>query len=246
MYKATLDEIDYPDNDGNPMSDNTLQLDWILRLKANFDILFHADPNVFVAADLLWYPVEGENKIRSAPDAMIVFGRPKGYRGSYKQWDEAGIAPQVVFEILSPGNTVSEMRRKRFFYEEYGVEEYYQYDPDENQLLVWIRRDNQLVPIEPEQNGSVRRFTSPRLTVRFEITEEALVIYNPDGSPFRDAVELNELYQEEKQRAEDERRKAEAERRKAEAERRKAEAERERAEKLAEKLRNLGIDPDTL
>ena len=39
--------------------------------------------------------------------AMVVFGRPKGYRGSYRQWEEGGIAPQVVFEILSPGNRAS-------------------------------------------------------------------------------------------------------------------------------------------
>ncbi len=32
---------------------------------------------------------------------MVVFGRPKGDRGSYKQWLENQIAPQVVFEILS-------------------------------------------------------------------------------------------------------------------------------------------------
>ena len=45
---------------------------------------------------LLWYAVEGDNKIRQAPDAMVAFGRPKGYRGSYRQWEEGGIAPQVV------------------------------------------------------------------------------------------------------------------------------------------------------
>lgn len=81
----------------------------------------------------LWYPVEGNNKIRLAPDAMVVFGRSKGdspeatlcERGSYRQWVEGGIAPQVVFEIVSPGNRMAEMSRKLHFYEQYGVEEYY-------------------------------------------------------------------------------------------------------------------------
>ena len=72
--------------------------------QGGLDALFRDDPDVFVAGDLLWYPVEGDPKTRIAPDAMVVFGRPKGYRGSYKQWDEGGIAPQVVFEVLSPGN----------------------------------------------------------------------------------------------------------------------------------------------
>ena len=88
--------------------------------------------HVFIAGDLLWYPVEGDNKICQAPDAMVVFGRPKGDRGSYKQWLENQIAPQVVFEIISPGNTKAEMRRKWQFYQRFGVEEYYLYDPDAN------------------------------------------------------------------------------------------------------------------
>ena len=58
-------------------------------------IVFRDDPNVFVAGDLLWYPVEGDPKTRMAPDTMVAFGRPKGYRGSYKQWVEGGSRPIV-------------------------------------------------------------------------------------------------------------------------------------------------------
>jgi Uma2 family endonuclease len=71
-----------------------------------------------VAANLLWYAVEGKPAIRGAPDIFVVFGRPKRLRGSYKQWEEGGIAPQVVFEILSPGNRPGEMQRKFAFYEQ--------------------------------------------------------------------------------------------------------------------------------
>jgi Uma2 family endonuclease len=46
-----------------------------------------------------------------APDVMVVFGRPKGERRSYRQWQEGNIAPQVVFEILSSGNTLKEMAK---------------------------------------------------------------------------------------------------------------------------------------
>jgi Uma2 family endonuclease len=51
--------------------------------------------------------IEGDNKTCQAPDTMVVFGRPKGDRGSYKQWQEENIPPQVVFEFLSPSNTLS-------------------------------------------------------------------------------------------------------------------------------------------
>lgn len=101
-------------------------------IKANLDILFAVDADVFVAGDLLWYPAQvQEPPVPSqAPDVMVAFGRPKGRRGSYRQWQEANIPPQVVFEILSPGNTPAEMTRKFALYQTYGVEEYYLYDPD--------------------------------------------------------------------------------------------------------------------
>ncbi len=85
LATSTATEIVYPENDGNPMSDNTEQFKWIVLIKENLEIFFASEPNVFVAGDLLWYPVEGDNKTRQAPDAMVVFGRPKGKRGSYQQ-----------------------------------------------------------------------------------------------------------------------------------------------------------------
>jgi Uma2 family endonuclease len=85
--------IIYPDDNGEPMSDNTDQFRLIVGIKENSELLFANDPNVFVAGDLLWYPVEGNNKLCQAPDVMVVFGRPKGYRGSYQQWNEDNIGP---------------------------------------------------------------------------------------------------------------------------------------------------------
>jgi Uma2 family endonuclease len=132
LQTSTQPDIFYPDSDGQPMSDNTKQFRWIVLIQQNLQSLFAADPNIFVAGDLLWYPVEGDNKTRQAPDAMVVFGRPRGDRGSYQQWKEENIVPQVVFEIRSPGNSQTELDKKLLFYERYGVEEYYLYDPDKN------------------------------------------------------------------------------------------------------------------
>jgi Uma2 family endonuclease len=207
-------EIIYPDSDGKPMADNTRQFDMIVMIQGGLAALFAGRPDVFVAGDLLWYPVEGSNTIRAAPDAMVVFGRPPGYRGSYKQWEEDGLAPQVVFEVLSPGNTRPEMIRKRQFYERYGVEEYYEYDPDRGQLRGWLRRAERLEAI-PEMAGWI----SPRLGIRFALDGMDLALYRPDGRRFETFVELDQCYEAERQRAEAERQRAEAERQRAEAER---------------------------
>src|SRR5262245_45876770 len=117
-----IEEVCYPESDGRPMADNTKQFRWIVTIQGGLDALFRDSPNVVVAGDLLWYPVEGQNRIAAAPDVLVVFGRPKGDRGAYLQWKEEHIAPQVVFEVLSPGNTPNEMTNKFAFYNRYSVE----------------------------------------------------------------------------------------------------------------------------
>ena len=244
----TAPAIIYPDSDGHPMSDNTKQFRWIVIIKENLELLFAAYMDVFVAGDLLWYPVEGDNKTRQAPDTMVIFGRPKGDRGSYKQWEEDNIPPQVVFEILSPGNRLKAMAHKLKFYERYGVEEYYIYDPDDIELIGWLRSGEQLEIIE-EMNGWV----SPRLGVRFQMTSDNLEIFSPTGERFLTFVELAQLREQERQRAETERQRADEERQRAETERQRAdealsqlEQERQRYQALEELLRERGINPEQL
>ncbi|HAO11236.1 MAG TPA: hypothetical protein DCQ51_08725 [Planktothrix sp. UBA8407] len=248
-------EIIYPETDGKPMANNTEQFNWIVAIEQNLEWLFANDPNVFVAGDLFWYPVEGKPHIVNAPDVLVALGRPKGKRGSYMQWKEEGIPPQVVFEILSPGNTKSEMERKLVFYERYGVEEYYIYNPDNYQFQGWQRGDGGLDVIEISEN-----YVSPRLGIRFEVSEAELQIYRPDGAKFLSYVEINQQLEQEIQRAETERQRAETERQRAETESQRAETERQRAEetevllrqetersqRLAERLRQMGINPDEL
>jgi Uma2 family endonuclease len=173
-------EIVYPDSDGMPMADNTLQYAWIVTIMGNLDALFAANPNVFVAGDNLVYPVKGDNTIRQAPDVYVAFGRPKGHRGSYRVWEEGGIFPQVVFEVLSPGNRAGEMKKKRQFYRTYGAEEYYVIDPVDGIAEGWVRDGDEFREVD-EMNG----FVSPRLGIRFDTAGEQLVIAHPDGRPFQ-------------------------------------------------------------
>jgi len=212
--------IEYPDSDGLPMAENTLQFEWIVTIKGGVDALFLDDPKVFVAGDLLWYPVEGEPTIRMGPDVLVAFGRPKGHRGSYKQWEEGHLAPQVIFEILSPGNRPGEMDREFQFYQQYGVEEYYVYDPDDGSLEGWRRAGDHLEQI-PQMAG----FVSPRLGIHFDPGKgpDNLMIFGPNGAPF---LSYTELFP------------------KSESEQRRADLADQRAERLAVRLRELGIEPD--
>lgn len=231
-------EIVYPESDGKPMADNTKQFRYIVMIEGGIDALFADQEDVFVAGDLLWYPVEGAPKIRVAPDTMVAFGRPKGDRGSYRQWEEGDVAPQVVFEILSPGNTTPEMDRKFAFYERYGVEEYYIYDPDRNTLAGWQRAGSTLRVIDPMEG-----WTSPRLGIRFSYVSGDLQVYHPDGRRFLTFVDLEQQRAAQQQRAEQAEQAYMQEQQRAEqAEQARAE-QQQRAERLLAQLRALGVEP---
>jgi Uma2 family endonuclease len=210
-------ELLYPDSDGLPMAENTEQYEWIVRLVTNLKHLLK-DEEAFVAGDLLWYPVQVDQPPApcQAPDAMVAFGRPPGYRGSYKQWEENNIAPQVVFEILSPKNTRREMAEKQKFYERHGVLEAYYYDPERKDFWGFVREN-------PEEvctlvTALYLPWTSPRLQIRFELFEDGLSVFYPDGREFR-KPEAALLAQEQAQA---------------------------KLNQALAKLQELGIDPDTL
>jgi Uma2 family endonuclease len=235
-------QIEYPDSDGNPMSDNTKQFRWITTIKYNLDWLFANDQNVFVAGDLLWYPVEGNPKRRVAPDVMVAFDRPKGDRGSYKQWLEGDIAPQVVFEILSPGNTANEMSLKLAFYELHDVEEYYVYDPDTNDLSGWKREHGYLTEVLVMQD-----WISPRLGIRFDLsTPPELQIYRPNGEPFLTFDQVSRELETTTRELETTTRELENISQTLSTTQQTLAAEADRSLILAAKLRELGIDPDTI
>lgn len=253
----------YPDSDGELMADNTEQYQWIVMLVENLKRLLKNEL-AFVAGDLLWYPVQVETitgeplpKVpRQAPDAMVAFGRPDGYRGSYQQWKEDDIAPQVVFESLSPSNTHIERAEKQYFYQKYGVEEIYFYDLQQQDFWGLVRNDGDWDWVMDLNMPWI----SPLLKIRFEMFEDGLAVYYPDGEPFKrlkQFAEERDQVQVERDQAQAERDQIQAERDEIQLERDQAQTERDRAQverdqaqaerdRLAAKLKALGIDPEVL
>ena len=175
--------------------------------------------------------MKGEPKITPCARCHGRVWAPKGHRGSYRQWEEDDIAPQVVFEVQSPGNTVGEMREKFEFYDMHGVEEYYLYDPHTNALHGWQRSAGRLKPI-----AQMAGWRSPRLDIRFVLEDDTLHIYRPDGERF---LTYEEQYQQRKQARQ------EAQKASQEAQKARQETEQERAMRLKMEalLRKHGIDP---
>lgn len=248
MDSLAEEDIYYPDSDGEPVANSTQHYELIATTKAGLERVFHNRPDVFVAADLFWYPVKGNPKIAVAPDVMVAFGRPPGARKSYKQWEEADTPFQVVFEFLSDANTPREMYKKAMFFDRYGVEEYYVYDMERGILEGFIRYGGELSVIEDGLDGWV----SPRLGVRFEVVwsgrkpgqgKPELMMYDSNGKRFASYQELAlELDASQSKLGEVESKLGEAESKLSKAEQ-ELQQEQERNRLMAEKLRALGIEP---
>ncbi|MCB9745944.1 MAG: Uma2 family endonuclease [Alphaproteobacteria bacterium] len=242
MLQASREEaVHYPCSDGEPMADNTKQYEWIVTIRENLDTLL---PGAFVGADNFWYPIEGDNRTRRAPDVYVALGRPKGHRSAYLQWKEDGVAPQVVFEIWSPRNTFAEHVQKLRWDERFGVQEYYTWDPDRLDLSAWHRdAEGRLEPV-----AIVDGLRSALLGITFHILPDGdLEIHYPDGGRF---LTWAEHYHKCQSMADEAQAKAEARVAQAQAKADEAQAKAEAAEAhaaaLAEKLRALGLDPDAL
>ena len=234
-----------------PPPDDMLRWEWRTKLVGELRELF-ADQRVFVATDLFWYPRADDSAVRERPDVLVAFDRPTDFRDAYRQWDEEGVPPHVVFELRAARDTRAAMAAKQAFYDRHGVEEYYLLDPGNGSGIGWVRGDGRFELVYP-----LGGYVSPRLAVRFEEGGGELKLFTPDGREFRTREErVGEMQEElrqttlafesERERAINALRWLSEERDRAQTARERAEQEKAAKDALAAKLREIGIDPDEL
>ena len=125
---ANAEDVFYPCSDGRPMADNMWQANAILNATSD---LRAARPDALVAADILVYPEEGNNRNRIVPDVLVAFDLGTYERSSYFVWKE-GKPPDWVLEVASPGTQTKDRRAKRERYAAMGVPEYWLFAPKGN------------------------------------------------------------------------------------------------------------------
>ncbi|AUI67100.1 MULTISPECIES: Uma2 family endonuclease [Glaesserella] len=74
-----------------------------------------------------------------------------------KKLDEKGCigAPDLVVEILSPGNSKREMKDKYELYQEQGVSEYWVVRPEEQNIHIYVLENGKYIGITPVVEGDV-------------------------------------------------------------------------------------------
>ena len=168
----------------------------------------------------------------------------------------------MIIELLSDSTAkVDKGLKKQLYQNQFRTPEYFWFSPNTLELVGWRLTDSEYKTIPVSENGW---YWSQELGLYLGVWEDRLRYFTVEGRlvPTPEEANLEEIRKAEieRQKAEIERQRAETERQKAETERQKAEIEYKRAESecqraddaenkaaiLEQKLRELGIEPDSL
>ncbi|MCP5494161.1 MAG: Uma2 family endonuclease [Leptospiraceae bacterium] len=187
------------------------------------------------------------------PDFFIVVNADSHERKSWVVWEE-GLSPDVVIELLSETTKKEDKTTKKRIYEkQLCVSEYFWYDPFDP--ADWVGHELKRGSYSEKRLDRLGRYISKKLGLALVKWNGVFMGRETTWLRFEtlDGHLLPTKEEREKQRAEREKQRAEREKQRAEREKQRAEKEclekeKERAEKekLAEKLRELGYDPDKI
>lgn len=184
QVREPLTAIEYPSSDGKPMAETDKHIQLMGELRFTLLDFYRDESDVYVAADLLLYYVEGDPRRRVAPDVFVVRGVANRQRRIYKLWEE-GRPPDFVIELSSRQLWREDLQEKWRLYEQLGVREYFIFDPEYDYLdtpLVGYRlgADGLYAALEVENN----RLHSETLDLDLVDTGETLRLFEPRTDRF--------------------------------------------------------------
>ncbi|MGB6295724.1 MAG: Uma2 family endonuclease [Rivularia sp. (in: cyanobacteria)] len=227
-------EIFYPSADGEPVAET---FDHLYALLTTLEVLkqYLANRQATVLGDQFLYYSQGFPRLRVAPDVMVIFDVAPGGRDNYKLWEE-GQVPSVIFEMTSGGTQEKDQVFKKTLYEQLGVKEYWLFDPKGE----WIEEKLRGYRLHGEIYESITDSRSEPLQLRLQVEGRLIGFYREDnGEKLLIPDELAVALQQEVVA----RRQAEEQ---VEQERQRAEQAEAEVEQLKAKLREMGVEPNSV
>lgn len=118
--------------------------------KAFLDVFDSHQCELYVAPFDVRFP-DSNGKIKTVvqPDLCVICDPNK--------LDEKGCigAPDLIVEILSPGNSKREMKDKYELYQEQGVSEYWIVRPEEQHIQIYVLENGRYIGVQPVVEGDV-------------------------------------------------------------------------------------------
>lgn len=197
------------------------QIDLLLRLMR----WYWRDRNdVYCSGNTTVYydPQQRTNRNFRGPDLFVVLGANPRPRKSWMVWREGGKYPDVVIELLSNSTAKVDRTTKKALYERHWhLPNYFWFHPDTQEFKGFQLVGSSYEAIQPNHLGHL---WSDVLGLFLGVHEGKLRLFTAAGELVLSQGE--EAIQE------------------VRLERQRTEQERQRAERLAQKLRELGINPD--
>ena len=241
-----LPEVTCPPTDlwsDEPPLESDLHLQQITILIGCLERLWQQRTNYYASGNLTIYYNEEQLKKRDfcGPDFFVVLDTEKHPRKSWVVWGEGGKYPNVIVEILSDSTANIDRNKKKNLYQNtFRTPNYFWFDPESLELQGFRLIAGQYQAIAANENGYL---WSEQLELYLGIFDRKLRYFTVDGQlvPTPQEAELEQRQAKEQIFLEKEQERKAKEQ--AILEKEQAILERER---LAQKLRELGIDPETI
>lgn len=246
---TTLDltaEITCPPTDlwsDEPPLESDLHLQQIIVLLTCLDWLWAERSDYYASGNLTIYYNQEQLKKRDfcGPDFFVVLDTEKRPRKSWVVWGEGGKYPNIIIEILSNSTAkIDRTDKKELYQNTFRTPDYFWFDPNSLEFQGFTLLAGQYQPLEPNQRGHL---WSQQLGLFLGILENQLRYFTADGelvpTPRESALQ-------EKLAKEQEKLAKELAQQSAAIAQTELIKERSYAQQLAQKLRELGVNPDEL
>jgi Uma2 family endonuclease len=226
-----------------PPLETTLHLQQMILLLNCLHWLWKDRSDYFAAGNLTVYysPYKRKSEDFRGPDFFVVLETQPHPRKSWMVWEEDGKYPNVIVELLSDSTAeVDRGLKKRLYAETFRTPEYFWFDPDNQEFEGFALVRGQYQPIEATEQGW--RW-SEQLQLYLGVHNHQLRFFEASGELVPTSDEAALLAQSATIVAQEQ---AAAAQEQAAAVARALTSEQECSAKLANKLRELGIDPEAL
>jgi Uma2 family endonuclease len=191
--------------------------------------LWQSNNNFYTSGNITVYysPRQLKSEHFRGPDFFVVLDTERKPRKSWVVWEEEGKYPNLIVELLSDSTAKTDRGLKKQIYQDiFRTPEYFWFDPHNLEFAGFVLLAGKYQPIEPNDRGWL---WSQQLELFLGVEQNQLRFFTPEGEL---VPTPSEVAKQEKQRAE--------------KEKKRAEEEKQHSDRLAAKLRELGVDPETI
>jgi len=228
-----------------PPLETILHLRQMILLLNCLNWLWRDRDDYFAAGNLTVYysPRKRKDEMFRGPDFFVALDTTSRPRKSWMIWEEDGKYPNLIVELLSSSTAeVDRDLKKTLYAETFRTPEYFWFDPDPDSLEFkgFALTRGHYEPISPDESG---RLWSEQLQLYLGIHSEQLRFFTASGELVPSSEEAAIAAEEAAIVAEEA---ATVVEEALDTEKKHSAQLQERADQLADKLRELGIDPDSV